>query len=787
MKTNKQSFRIHAKRGVVGILLTTLFLFGLGNWKNATASTANPPPQTKSVSGTTITVQPAGQVSWDEMLAYEAAHKNDLANASAAIPFNPSPKPHEITLPEQNVLPQIAPRHRTDQPLTPSSVQAGGSLIANFAALGDNNTAIPPDTMGAAGPNHLMVMLNSQVRIQSKSGATTSTVSLSTFWTNGTGLSGTPFDPHVVFDSLTNRWIATVDANPRASSSQVWFAISANSDPTGTWYYYSFAADSTGTYWADYPGLGVNNSYIAITNNMYTISTPNTFSGVKMWVIDKSTLPPGGSLSVTVFPMGFDTYSGYNGFTLKPAVTFDASESNLYIVDNGWTTGGGTPAHRVSKVTTSGGSPVWSQVGFYNVSNSYDHNMIKAAQKGTTTRIETNDIRIMNAVVRNGHLWTTHMGGLPVGSVDRTAVFWYEVNPTTPSLVQSGVLNGGVDVHYIFPSITVNKNNDAVVGFTRTDATRYAEAVFVSRLSTDTTGTMSSITVIKQGLASYVKTGTGTKVRWGDYSATVVDPSDDLTIWTIQEYAAADAGPNPGDDRWGTWWGKIQFSTGSADLAITKSATGLQSRSFVYNLTATNNGPNSATNVTVSDNLPTNQLTYVSNDCGAPPPVNAIWTWNIGNLAIGGSTSCNITVTLHTNTTGWVQNMVQISGSEADTNSWNNNANYAFSVPDAQDDYSYSCPKNGQINVPIPGVLMNDTDLDGDSLRAILKDDVSHGTLTLNSDGSFVYTPDTDFEGNDSFTYYAYDGLVTSNLATVWVAVGNAPPNFFVYLPLVKR
>ena len=40
-------------------------------------------------------------------------------------------------------------------------------------------------------------------------------------------------------------------------------------------------------------------------------------------------------------------------------------------------------------------------------------------------------------------------------------------------------------------------------------------------------------------------------MRWGDYSATVVDPEDDTTFWTIQEYAVEDEGPDPDDDRWG--------------------------------------------------------------------------------------------------------------------------------------------------------------------------------------------------------------------------------------------
>ena len=56
------------------------------------------------------------------------------------------------------------------------------------------------------------------------------------------------------------------------------------------------------------------------------------------------------------------------------------------------------------------------------------------------------------------------------------------------------------------------------------------------------------------------------------------------------------------------------------------------------------------------------------------------------------------------------------------------------------------------------GVLANDTDADGDALTARLMEDVEHGTLTLNADGSFTYTPDEAFVGDDAFVYVAEDG-----------------------------
>ena len=70
------------------------------------------------------------------------------------------------------------------------------------------------------------------------------------------------------------------------------------------------------------------------------------------------------------------------------------------------------------------------------------------------------------------------------------------------------------------------------------------------------------------------------------------------------------------------------------------------------------------------------------------------------------------------------------------------------------------------------GLLANDRDANGDPLTASLVDGPQQGTLALQPDGSFAYTPNPGFHGVDTFTYKANDGQVDSNLATVTIAVG---------------
>ena len=83
----------------------------------------------------------------------------------------------------------------------------------------------------------------------------------------------------------------------------------------------------------------------------------------------------------------------------------------------------------------------------------------------------------------------------------------------------------------------------------------------------------------------------------------------------------------------------------------------------------------------------------------------------------------------------------------------------------------YRIDEDTVLNAAVPGVLGNDYDADGDPLTVVLVAGPAHGSLTVNANGSFVYTPDADWNGTDSFTYRANDGGADSNVASVVIKV----------------
>lgn len=90
---------------------------------------------------------------------------------------------------------------------------------------------------------------------------------------------------------------------------------------------------------------------------------------------------------------------------------------------------------------------------------------------------------------------------------------------------------------------------------------------------------------------------------------------------------------------------------------------------------------------------------------------------------------------------------------------------------------AYSVTEDTPLNVAAPGVLGNDTDVEGNTLTAILVTDVSHGALTLNPNGSFSYIPAASYNGSDSFTYKANDGGLDSNIVTVTLTIKSVSPS----------
>jgi hypothetical protein len=336
-------------------------------------------------------------------------------------------------------------------------------------------------------------------------------------------------------------------------------AVSSTPDPTGPWDKWAIPADKDNgvqtSNSADFPGLGVDAFNVYVTANMFS-SNSGQYS--KVWVIPKAQLLA-GSNPITWFefpnPPGSD-------FTMQPAHTFGTPGAEYFLSE-------GSPNRlAVAWMDNLSGTPVWhspSQVPVtpYTSRSSFPAG---APQSGNDNTIDTSDTRLLNAVYRNGSLWTVHTVEGP--GTTKTEVAWYRINPGAGSVLAQGRISDPVRWYY-YPSIGVNQDNVAAVGFSGSSPGEFVGGYYT--VVRPASGIADPVGLLKPGEAPYYKTLSGPSNRWGDYSATVVDPTDDVTFWTLQEYAET---PDPvtGASRWGTWWGKFDLSDLPPPAGLTATA-----------------------------------------------------------------------------------------------------------------------------------------------------------------------------------------------------------------------
>jgi hypothetical protein len=176
---------------------------------------------------------------------------------------------------------------------------------------------------------------------------------------------------------------------------------------------------------------------------------------------------------------------------------------------------------------------------------------------GTNGYLDGLDYRLICAHLRNGRLWTcsniaVDNTGSPTGTDTRNGVRWYELNGIasgqTPSVVQSGTLfqpsasNTTDQRHYWMGSVMVSGQGHMVLGCSTAGTNEYANAAVTGRFATDPLGTLREPVLYTAANSAYnppADPGGSRGRRWGDYSYTSLDPCDDMTMWTIQEFCNA--------------------------------------------------------------------------------------------------------------------------------------------------------------------------------------------------------------------------------------------------------
>ncbi len=439
----------------------------------------------------------------------------------------------------------------------PPTLPVSPAPVDTFQAVLDPGSVIPPDTHGAVDSNYCVTAINSNVRIQTRAGVTVSTVSLNGFWSPIVG-SGS-YDPRIHYDPTINRWIFVTDWGAQSTTSSLLIGVSKTSNPTGGWWMYKVLVDATGVDWLDYPQVGFNGKWITVAGNMFSVAS-NTYHGAKVFVFNKANVVAGISAPYTSFLRS-------TSYTICPAITYDVAEQNMFMVESWDGTAAAGGQMELWKIAGNVGTETMTSVGFPASAGfrwQAQSNAVSGAggadfvpQLGTASLIQANDDRVTQMIQMNNKLWWAHPVFLPFSTTTnptRVSIQWWQTD-TLGVPAQIGLIDDPSATNnnfYTFPTLAVNRSDDALIGFSVTSKLLHPSAGYALHMHTDPIDSMRPTWIYRHGLNTYFKNFGGSRDRWGDYSATVLDPLNSTDFWTIQECSN-----NPANT-WDTWWAYIK-------------------------------------------------------------------------------------------------------------------------------------------------------------------------------------------------------------------------------------
>lgn len=434
-----------------------------------------------------------------------------------------------------------------------------------------------PDTNGAIGPNHYVELINQRFTIFDTGGTEVVHMDDDVFWLTALAKSGadilaaTPFDPRILY--YKGHWYAAASSGPKSAGNRLFVGVTTGDDPSiDNWYGFEMRSDLDGDRWADFPKMGINDDGVYISSRM--IPVPN--SGVSgqltsVWGIPQSSLTAATpSIAGAVYhedisngTIGVDAYPAVNNTDIQslhlPSFMLSADGSTedpgrlrlSQIPTNFFTTG---------QVNTSaedvGGLPT--------VSNPFLARQPDSTKQG----LDPGRSNFSGSVIQVGSsLWAVQA---VVSDDNRDGARWVQLNPYREEgnqLIDFGVISDP-NLDFIVPSIAVNDFGHVVIGFTGSGNAQSASSyVSVGQhvlllhhgIPIGQQTDMSAPILVKQGTGSYERVADN-RNRWGDYSATTIDPDNPLSFWTHQEFLAA-------EDDWATQVTKLSFVSDNSRVA----------------------------------------------------------------------------------------------------------------------------------------------------------------------------------------------------------------------------
>lgn len=428
----------------------------------------------------------------------------------------------------------------------------------NALHFGQSGGFVPPDTQIAVGPGHVLQAVNAAVQLSNQRGRRRIRQTAAEHF--GLDEDAFIFDPKTYYDPMSKRFfLLFLERSLKPRRSFILLSVSRSPRPGSLgdddWCKYRFKSKKGAT-WADYPGLGMNEDWVAVSTNNFKFKD-DSFKQSLFWIIDKALADnASGCPKLSVFRVGTrKDGQGRTVFNPQPAQHQTASTlagnpllavntqflgfSNQYVL---WRIGG---------AATRADGRLKPRVTREMVSAPQGYAFPpEATQKGGAKSLDAGDVRVMQQLVfADGQLWLVHGSGCQFGEGQDAETFGCvrvaRIVPADDAAAVDFEDLFGLDGHYLFwPGIGVTRAGDVVAAFHVAGATRRLSTAYnglkngaarfgpITRLD----DVFDRIRTLSKGKCPTELPTSGELVRTGDYLGVSPDPKRN-DMWISGEFA----------------------------------------------------------------------------------------------------------------------------------------------------------------------------------------------------------------------------------------------------------
>lgn len=420
--------------------------------------------------------------------------------------------------------------------------------LHSFESIGYQNLW-PPDPAMSVGPNHVIAAVNGRFHIYDREGNLLKNISESAWISN---VVNTPLisDPQVIYDHYYNKWVMLWFTRD-ASILQAPFIICHSDDenPLGIWYMYAINSELNGsTYagnWGDYPKIGYDDQALYINSRQFSFAGGYQYNKIRILNSIAFYAAQGGPVSWTdIWNIRVNNIS-YD--VIHPYYSYDSGQNAAYFV---YARSGGANFYQLFKITDPITNPVLTSVPLPTTT----YQTAPSAQQLGGPAVDNFTWICKAPVLRDGLLYASHAirnSQYPQYS----SLKYFVINVNTNTIVEQ-VEQGENGYFFIQPALTVDKDHNIAITYSKSSSTSYIGAYYSTRLNTDPPG-LSRSKLMTEGQSAQNQT------RWGDYFSAAVDPVNQYDIWLFCEFAK--------NGNWSTWLTEIRMKLYPGAHAYAKS------------------------------------------------------------------------------------------------------------------------------------------------------------------------------------------------------------------------